>query len=60
MMSNQFNVIKFYETFARIISEREKVEIAVHVRLKEEGKVIDIRDLRAARGSSNIDRVSCR
>ena len=25
-MSNQLNVVKFFETFAKIIAEREKVE----------------------------------
>ena len=35
-MSNQFNAVKFFETFARIIAEREKVDIKVTVRLKDE------------------------
>ena len=35
-MSNEFNVVKFYEVFARIIAEREGVEITVTVRRKEE------------------------
>ena len=33
-MSNQFNVVKFYETFARIIAEREGVDVKVAVRPK--------------------------
>ena len=35
-MSGQFNVVKFYETFAKIIAERENVYIAVSVRLKDD------------------------
>jgi hypothetical protein len=35
-MSGQFNAVKFFETFAAIIAEREKVSITVNVRRKEE------------------------
>lgn len=48
-MSNQFNVVKFFETFAAIIAEREKVEIKVTVRRKEETDATDdscVRQLR--------------
>ena len=34
-MTGQFNVVKFYETFAAIIAEREQVKISVTVRRKE-------------------------
>lgn len=34
-MVNRFNAVKFFETFARIISEREGVQVTVHVRLKD-------------------------
>ena len=43
------NVVKFYETFAKIIAEREKVEITVTVKRKEEADAtndIDLRQLR--------------
>ena len=35
-MCNQFNVVKFYETFAKIIAEREAVDIKVEVRKKDD------------------------
>ena len=35
-MSNQFNAVKFFETFAKIIADREGVEIKVTVRRKED------------------------
>lgn len=48
-MSNQFNAVKFFETFAKIIAEREKVEIKVTVRRKEDADATDdtrVRQLR--------------
>ena len=33
-MGNEFNAVKFYQTFARIIAEREGVDIKVNVRRK--------------------------
>lgn len=35
-MSNRFNAVKFFEAFARIISEREGVHVTVNVRLKDD------------------------
>lgn len=35
-MTGQFNVVKFYETFAAIIAEREQVKITVTVTRKED------------------------
>lgn len=31
-MNNEFNAVKFFETFARIIAEREGVDIKVRVK----------------------------
>ena len=33
-MENTFNAVKFYQTFARIIADREGVDIKVNVRKK--------------------------
>ena len=35
-MSNQFNAVKFFETFAKIIADREGVDITVEVRKKND------------------------
>ena len=35
-MANEFNAVKFFETFARIIADREGVDIKVNVRRKVE------------------------
>lgn len=35
-MSNRPNMIKFFEAFARIISEREGVHVTANVRLKDD------------------------
>lgn len=35
-MSNRMNVVKFFEAFARIISEREGVHVTVNVQLKDD------------------------
>ena len=48
-MSGEFNVVKFYETFAKIIAEREGVEITVTVRRKEEADAENDTDLRQLR-----------
>lgn len=53
-MSNQFNAVKFFETFAKIIAEREKVEITVTVRRKEEADATNDTDLRQLRKDLSI------
>lgn len=35
-MAKEFNAVKFFETFARIIADREGVDIKVNVRRKVE------------------------
>jgi hypothetical protein len=53
-VSNQFNAVKFFETFAKIIAEREKVEITVTVRRKEEADAENDTDLRQLRKDLSI------
>lgn len=53
-MSNRFNAIKFFETFAKIIAEREKVEITVTVRRKEEADAENDTDLRQLRKNLSV------
>jgi hypothetical protein len=53
-MSNQFNAVKFFETFAKIIAEREKVEISVTVRRKEEADATNDTDLRQLRKDLSV------
>ena len=48
-MSNQFNAVKFFETFAKIIADREGVDIKVTVRRKEEADAENDTDLRQLR-----------
>ena len=53
-MGNQFNAVKFFETYAKIIAEREGVDIKVTVRRRcDDGdvfhKVGDVRYRRSKR-----------
>lgn len=53
-MSNEFNVVKFYETFAKIIAEREGVDIKVTVRRKEEADAKNDTGLRQLRQDLSV------
>lgn len=54
-MSEQ-NIKKFYETLARIISEREQVKITVSVSKKEKAEHKDKKRMTAANGHPCVNR----
>ena len=49
-MSDRPNMVKFYETFARIISDREGVDVRVTVRMRDD----------VPRVFHQVDNVRCR